>query len=89
MDLMEKVENQEFLRELDQEHTLKDAKKLKFDLNNRYLVTYGDTSVNIIDLIDTQDMPPHVMIDTSKFNRIIDIQFASTAHGSYRCELMC
>ena len=65
------------MRELAQVDTLKDAQKLKFDQNNRYLISYGEARVNIIDLFDKEEHPYHVMIDQEKFDRIIDLQFVS------------
>ena len=62
-ELLDKVENHEFLRELPKVETLKDAQKLKFDQNNLYLISYGETCVNIIDLNDKEEQPFHVMID--------------------------
>jgi hypothetical protein len=68
---------------------LKDAQKLKFDRNNRYLISYGETRINIIDLLDKEEHPFHVLIDEEKFDRIVDLQFVSQSHGNYRCDLMC
>lgn len=76
-ELLDKVENHEFLRELPKVETLKDAQKLKFDQNNLYLISYGETCVNIIDLNDKEEQPFHVMIDQQKFDRIVDLQFVS------------
>lgn len=76
---MDKVERQEFIKEMAQVETLKDAKNLKFDSNNRYLVSYGETSINVIDLLENDDPPFHVIIDQEKFDRIVDIQFVSTS----------
>ena len=88
-DLIEKVENQDCLRVLAQVDTLKDAQKLRFDRNNRYLISYGETRINIIDLLDKEEHPFHVLIDEEQFDRIVDLQFVSQSHGNYRCDLMC
>ena len=72
---------------------------MEFDINNRYLVCYGDNSVNLIPLIPSDCHPDNrnaqiesqnsIYIDQDRFERIIDMQMASDPGDTYKLYVAC
>lgn len=60
-----------------------------FDLESRYLATYGKDTVNIITLLDKSKYIESVIIKDKRQYSIIDIQLVSNSDKSYRCDLAC
>lgn len=72
------------------------TKNLEYDLNNRYLMCYGQNRVNIINLSqyeETGHIERVFKLDTDYFSTIKDVQFVSNEKENgqivYRCEVAC
>ena len=88
--LLSKVEMQDCHKEFKRIAALKNSQKMYFDLESRYLATYGQDTLNIISLIYSKDlMVKSEIIDKEEFEAIIDIQLVSKPDKSYRCDLAC
>ena len=86
---MDKIENNGFYKEFFQCQSLKKACKLYFDVNSRFLATYGDETVNIISMDKGKDNITTSQIDQERFSYIISLQFVSQDNIRYRCDLAC
>ena len=76
--LLLKVEKQDFFKEYRTRSALKNSQRMYFDLESRFLATYGKDTINIIPLLtETSDLISTI-IDKNKFDSIIDIQLVST-----------
>ena len=95
-----KIENQDLVGLMDNVHDEKSiikfsgnsefkyAQKMQFDVNNRYLVSYGKEFVNFIPL-DKKGVFKSHLINKKKLSRIINLQFVSQDNDTFRCELAC
>jgi hypothetical protein len=64
---------------------------MEFDLNDRFLVSYGKEIVNIIPL-DEEENPNkyfNYIIDKKSLSFAIDLQFVSQSKSEFRCEIAC
>ena len=61
---------------------------MQFDVNNRYLVSYGKEFVNFIPL-NKKDVFRSYLINKKRLSRIINLQFVSQDNENFRCELAC
>ena len=88
--LFEKIDKNEFFKEFRNYPTLRKASKLYFDVNSRFLATYGSQTVNIISMESGKDeIQLTYHIDDKKFSEIVGIQFVSEDTQNYRCDLAC
>jgi hypothetical protein len=56
-----------------------------FDLESRYLASYGKDMVNIISLFDVSKKIETTIVD-KKYN-VLDLQLVSNKDNSYRCDI--
>lgn len=61
---------------------------MQFDVNNRYLVSYGKEFVNFIPL-NKKDYFKSYLINKKRLSRIVNLQFVSQDYENYRCEVAC
>ena len=93
---MDKIaKGDQYMLQFKQDQKLKNAQKTYFDCNNRFLVSYGTSIVNLIPLQQLegkkeQEIPrENCFIIDQQYETILDVQLVSNSFEEYRLDVAC